>query len=184
MIFPAPSENDMQGFTIHLWNGFDRSLIFTGIRALGRLFEYQPDSNGLRLVSQSRRGASRLSLVQVLLSFCIHNYKSRKVVIVSYPNFPKSLLLAILLLFLRPLRVIVIVDVQDLALPREKRWTMSYLVWWLVNELFYFYAHFIVNASECAKLYSRRARGMMIVIPWQRTIRFLLPGEYRQAGVA
>jgi glycosyltransferase involved in cell wall biosynthesis len=128
-------------------------------------FEYQADSNTLRLLPPFTKGKNSLSLVRVLLSFCLGNYKARKIVVVSYPHLPESLLLAVLLFVLKPFRVTVVVDVQDLALPREVPWTISYLVWWIVNEFFYFYAFFILNATECEKLYARRARGRTIVIP-------------------
>jgi glycosyltransferase involved in cell wall biosynthesis len=129
----------------------------------GETFEYEGDSNTLRTLPRITATANRLSLIRVLLSFCIGNCRCRKIIIVSYPNFPKSMLLAVLLFLLRPFHLTVIVDVQDLALPRERPWTMSYLFWWIVNELFFRYASFILNASECAKLYARRARSTIVI---------------------
>ena len=143
----------------------------------GEAFDYEPESNSLQARHLFTTGQSRLSLVRLLLSFCVRNNKSQNFVVLSYPNFPKTLLVAALLLVLRPWRVTVVVDVQDLALPRETPWTMSYLVWWLVNELLYCYAHFVVNANECAKLYARRARGSIEVIPMAAHDKIFTPAN-------
>ena len=64
----------------------------------GETFEYQPDSNTLRPSPTFAISQSPLSLVRVLLSFCVENLKSRKIFVVSYPYFPRSKLLAILLI--------------------------------------------------------------------------------------
>ena len=129
----------------------------------GQTFEYQAESNTLRPLPRFGKAKSSFSFVRLLLSFCIGNYKSRKIVIVSYPHFPKSLLLAVLLFVLRPFRVRVLVDVQDL--PTETPWTRAYIAWWIINQLYYVHGFFILNATQCVKLYARRARGRTIVIP-------------------
>jgi glycosyltransferase involved in cell wall biosynthesis len=70
----------------------------------------------------------------------------------------------------------VVVDVQDLALPRETPWTASYAVWWAVDELYYRHGFFIVNATECARLYAQRARGRICLIPMASHHNVITPG--------
>ena len=141
----------------------------------GETFEYQSDSNTLQPSPLFTKSQSRLSLARVLFSFCFLNFKSQKIFVVSYPYFPRSLLLAICLFLLKPFRVTVVVDVQDLPLPRETPWTAGYLIWWLVNELYYLHAFFIVNSTECAKLYGRRAAGRTFIIPMAAHHKVITP---------
>jgi glycosyltransferase involved in cell wall biosynthesis len=78
----------------------------------------------------------------------------------------------------------VVVDVQDLALPRETPWTASYAVWWIVDELYYRYSFFIVNAAECERLYGRRAHGRTFLIPMAAHHDIITPGALRPTGSA
>ena len=128
----------------------------------GRTYKYHEESNTLQPLLL-RGNSCRSALINVLLYFCLHDFTSRKVFVVSYPYFPASILLAILLFVLKPFRFRVIVDVQDLT--RETPGTVGYLLWRMVDELYFLHAFFIVNAAECAKLYARRARDRTIIIP-------------------
>jgi glycosyltransferase involved in cell wall biosynthesis len=56
-----------------------------------------------------------------------------------------------------------VVDVQDL--PREAPWSAGYLLWWIIDQLYYLHAFFVLNADECAKLYDRRVSGRTFVVP-------------------
>jgi hypothetical protein len=80
LIFWAPSAKGMPGCTILLWNGSGLTMIYW-YNADGKTFEYQPDSNTFRLRPLFTVSPSRLSLLRVLLFFCINNYKSRKIVV-------------------------------------------------------------------------------------------------------
>ena len=139
----------------------------------GITYEYQKESNALQPLLSSAKKNPGLSLIKALLSFCLGNFRSRKILVVSYPYFPKSLLLAVLLFLLKPFRLTVIVDVQDL--PRETPGTVGYLLWRIIDELYYFHADFIVNAMECAKLYARKARGRIVIIPMAAHHNVIIP---------
>ena len=121
----------------------------------------------------------------VLFRFCFFNFRSQKIFVVSYPYFPRSLLLGICLFLLKPFRITVIVDVQDLPLPCETPWTAGYLIWWLVNELYYLHAFFIVNSTECAKLYGRRVAGRTFIIPMAAHHKVITPraSSCRRSGL-
>jgi len=56
----------------------------------GQTFEYQADLNTLRPLPLSRNAKSSFSFVRLLLSFCIGNYKSRKIVVIFTRIFPKA----------------------------------------------------------------------------------------------
>ena len=129
----------------------------------GKTYEYQAESNTLQPLSSDIENHGRLSLIKVILFFCLSNLKAQKIFIVSYPYFPNSLLLASLLFLVKPFRVSTVVDVIDL--PRETPGTAGYVLWRIVDELYYLHALFIFNATECAKLFARRIRRRIIVIP-------------------
>jgi len=136
----------------------------------GKTYEYQEDSNTLKLLDGRNR---RWSLIRLLLYFGLRNVSSPKILVVSYPYFPASIVLAVLLLLFKPFRLTVIVDVQDLA--REIPGTVGYLLWRLVDELYFLHASFIVNAAECAKLYARRAIDRTIIIPMAAHDKLITP---------
>jgi glycosyltransferase involved in cell wall biosynthesis len=129
----------------------------------GVTYEYQPAANELKPVSKNPPRSRRIALLKALLWFCRADHRAPKVVIVSYPYFPNSLMVAILVLLLRPFHLRVIVDVQDL--PRETPGTVSQLMWRVIDALNFWHASFIVNSQECAKFYAPRIRGGMVVIP-------------------
>jgi glycosyltransferase involved in cell wall biosynthesis len=143
----------------------------------GCSYQYDPGSNSLNLLS-SGKDRKRLSLVRFVASFCFSNLRSRKVCVVSYPYFPYSLLLAVLLFLLKPLRMSIIVDVQDLH--RETPGTVSYWMWRTIDELYYLSAHFILNAEECAKLFKTRAWRQSVVIPMAAHDKLITPGAARR----
>jgi len=132
------------------------------------------DSNCLQPRHLSEKKKAPGSLHKLLFSFCRSNNGFRKIIVVSYPYFPRSVWLATLPLLLKPFGIRVIVDVQDL--PREIPWTRSHLLWWIVDRLYYLYADFIVNATECAKLFTTKARGYMAVIPMAAHHNIIIPG--------
>src|SRR5262249_19438754 len=141
----------------------------------GETFEYHPDSNTLQPLALFTKSQSCLSLVRILLCFCFLNFRSQKIFVVSYPYFSKSLLLAICLFLLKPFRVTVVIDVQDLPLPLETPWTAGYLIWWFVNALYYCHAFFIVNSTECAKLYGGKVPGRTFTIPMAAHHKVITP---------
>jgi len=138
----------------------------------GRTYKYKPAASTLQPMLSSAKNA-HLALIKFLVSFCARNFKSRKIFVVSYPYFPNSLLLAVLLLVLRPFRLLVVVDVQDL--PRETPGTIGHLLWQIVDRLYRCHAYFIVNSFECMKLYRRRIRDRVTIIPMAAHHKLVTP---------
>jgi glycosyltransferase involved in cell wall biosynthesis len=142
----------------------------------GCAYKYDPASNSLGLLPLSK-ARIRVSMIRFVLSFCFSNLRSHKLCVISYPYFPNGLLLAILLFVLKPLRVTIIVDVQDL--PREPG-TVRYWMWRTIDNLYYMSAAFILNADECARLFRPRVRKQIIVIPMAAHDNLLTPGTPTQ----
>src|SRR5688572_27315267 len=63
----------------------------------GKTYKYQAESNTLQPLSSDIENHGRLSLIKMILFFCLGNLKAHKIFIVSYPYFPNSLLIASLL---------------------------------------------------------------------------------------
>ena len=145
----------------------------------GCSYKYDPDSNAL-IPLASGESRVRFSLIKFVLSFFLSNLRARKVCVVSYPYFPYSLLLVVILFLLKPLRLIVIVDVQDLH--RATPGTVGYAMWRTIDELYYLCAAFILNADECAKLFRSRAWRQTVVIPMAAHDGLITPGARENNG--